>query len=179
MLGILSCKRCCQQIMMGPYKMKSLLIIYWQDGLEDIKQLFSNPIFTPCMNFNPYHKYERTSDDTSQKCVYGKFMSADHAWEIQVRSDPQFLFSFTQCTHVFLECLLWSCLLYFAACILFSTLDLCNPVFSCTPNPWSWPQSPLAPLNLMLNHCLTNVVTLHKFLPWEDFASLDGMECVT
>ena len=58
------------------------LILHWWDGLEVIKHLFSNSLFASCMDFNPYHKLEETSN--GQEPVYGKFMSANCAWEIQV-----------------------------------------------------------------------------------------------
>lgn len=77
-----------QEIKVRPYSTKSLMVLYWQDGLKVIKHLFSNPVFASCIDFNLYCKYEKTFDGC-QEHVYGEFMSADHAWEIQVHSASQ------------------------------------------------------------------------------------------
>jgi hypothetical protein len=69
-----------QQIKVGSYKTKAPLWLYWRDGLDVVKHLFANPVFTPCMDFRPYQEYE----DPDRQRAYGEFMSADHAWEIQV-----------------------------------------------------------------------------------------------
>ena len=71
-----------QEIKVGQYKTKEPLILYWQDGLEVVKHLISNPVFASHMDFNPYHEFEETSN--GQEPIYGEFMSAGHAWEIQV-----------------------------------------------------------------------------------------------
>ncbi|KAG1773359.1 hypothetical protein EV702DRAFT_1181125 [Suillus placidus] len=42
-----------QQIKVGSYKMKAPLWLYWRDGLDIVKHLFANPVFTPCMDFRP------------------------------------------------------------------------------------------------------------------------------
>ncbi|KAI5985158.1 hypothetical protein EDD15DRAFT_2140176, partial [Pisolithus albus] len=70
-----------QEIKVGPYKTKSPLILYWRDGLEVIKYLFSNPVFASCIDLSPYREYEDTPQ--GQQRVYSEFMSADHAWNIQ------------------------------------------------------------------------------------------------
>ncbi|KIJ59743.1 hypothetical protein HYDPIDRAFT_32958 [Hydnomerulius pinastri MD-312] len=67
----------CQEIKIGSYKTKSPLMLYWRDGLEVIKYLFSNPVFAQCIDLTPYREYE------GRERVYGEFMSADLAWEIQ------------------------------------------------------------------------------------------------
>ena len=77
-----------QEIKVGPYSTKSPLVLYWRDGLEVVKHLFSNPVFASCIDFDPYREYEKASDGHQER-VYGEFMSADHAWEIQVRSASQ------------------------------------------------------------------------------------------
>ena len=60
------------------YTTKSPIRLYWRDGLEIVTHLFSNPIFAPSMELNPYRAYE----DGAR--MYGEFMSGDLAWEIQV-----------------------------------------------------------------------------------------------
>ena len=72
----------CRQIMVDNYQTKSLIILYWRDGLEVVEHLFSNPVFANCMDIAPYHEFEVTS--RGHKRVYGEFMSGDHAWNIQV-----------------------------------------------------------------------------------------------
>jgi hypothetical protein len=57
-------------------------MLYWRDGLDVVKYLFSNPVFAPCMDFQPYREFE----GSDKQRVYGEFMSADFAWEIQVGS---------------------------------------------------------------------------------------------
>ncbi|KAG2352938.1 hypothetical protein BDR07DRAFT_1311860, partial [Suillus spraguei] len=69
-----------QQIKVGSYKMKAPLMLYWRDGLDIVKHFFANPVFTPCMDFQPYREFE----GLDRQRVYGELMSADHAWEIQV-----------------------------------------------------------------------------------------------
>ncbi|KAG1724322.1 uncharacterized protein EDB91DRAFT_1255279 [Suillus paluster] len=46
--------------------------------------LFANPVFAPCMDFQPYREFEGAD---SQR-AYGEFMSADLAWEIQDTLPP-------------------------------------------------------------------------------------------
>ncbi|KAG1840969.1 hypothetical protein C8R48DRAFT_781568 [Suillus tomentosus] len=75
-----------QQIKVGSYKTKLPLMLYWRDGLEVVKYLFSNPVFAPCMDFQSYKEY-KVIDGHSQQ-VYGEFMSADVAWEIQDKLPP-------------------------------------------------------------------------------------------
>ena len=59
-------------------------MLYWRDGLDVIKHLFSNPIFASCIDLSPYQEYEETPQ--GQQRVYGEFMSADCAWNVQVSS---------------------------------------------------------------------------------------------
>lgn len=73
----------CTEIKVGPYKTKEPLFLYWRDGLEVVKNLFSNPTFASCMDYAPYREFEQGEDGQQQR-VYGEFMSADRAWEIQV-----------------------------------------------------------------------------------------------
>ncbi|KAI6013017.1 hypothetical protein EDC04DRAFT_2579612 [Pisolithus marmoratus] len=70
-----------QEIKVGLYQTKDPLILYWCDGLEVVEHLFGNPVFAHCMDMHPYQEFEETVNGV--ECVYGEFMSADHAWEIQ------------------------------------------------------------------------------------------------
>ncbi|KAI9458068.1 hypothetical protein HD554DRAFT_1992288, partial [Boletus coccyginus] len=70
-----------QEIKVGRYRTKEPLMLYWRDGLEVVKHLFSNPLFVSCMDFDPYHEFEETPH--GREPVYGEFMSSNHTWEIQ------------------------------------------------------------------------------------------------
>ncbi|KAI6002200.1 hypothetical protein F5J12DRAFT_723281 [Pisolithus orientalis] len=72
---------CFQEIKVGSYQMKDPLVLYWHDGLEVVEHLFCNLVFTNCMDMSPYQEFEEMLNGTEH--VYGKFMSADWAWEIQ------------------------------------------------------------------------------------------------
>lgn len=56
------------------------MFIYWRDGLEVIKHLYSNPIFAHSVQMTPYKAY-----DNGQQ-IYGEFMSGTVAWQEQVGS---------------------------------------------------------------------------------------------
>jgi hypothetical protein len=62
------------------YSTKSPITLYWRDGLEVIKHLFSNPVFANCMEFDAYRLVER---ETNLQ-VFGEFMSAKYAWDYLV-----------------------------------------------------------------------------------------------
>ncbi|KAG1802822.1 uncharacterized protein HD556DRAFT_1489651 [Suillus plorans] len=47
-----------QQIRVGSYKTNAPLMLYWRDGLEVVKHLFANPVFAPCIDFQPYQEFE-------------------------------------------------------------------------------------------------------------------------
>jgi len=68
-----------QQIKIGSYETKEPLMLYWRDGLDVVKHLFSNPVFASCIDFQPFQEFEADGQR-----AYGEFMSADLAWEIQV-----------------------------------------------------------------------------------------------
>lgn len=57
-------------------------MLYWRDGLEVIKFIYSNPVFANCMDHRPYQL--RDPKQNNQR-VYGDFMSADFAWNYHVR----------------------------------------------------------------------------------------------
>ena len=71
-----------QEIKVNNYKTKTPIVLYWRDGLEVAKQLFSNLVFASCMDFKPYQEFEETS--AGKERIYSEFMSADHFWQIQV-----------------------------------------------------------------------------------------------
>ncbi|KAG1866444.1 hypothetical protein C8R48DRAFT_600483 [Suillus tomentosus] len=73
-----------QEIKVGSHKTNAPLMLYWRDGLDVVKHLIANLVFAPCMDFWPYQEFEGPD---SQR-VYGEFMSADHAWEIQDKLPP-------------------------------------------------------------------------------------------
>ncbi|KAI5994108.1 hypothetical protein F5J12DRAFT_686679, partial [Pisolithus orientalis] len=70
-----------QEIKVKNYPTQSLIMLYWHDGLEVVEHLFSNPVFTQCMDISPYKEFEVMAEGQEQ--VYGGFMSADDAWHIQ------------------------------------------------------------------------------------------------
>jgi hypothetical protein len=72
------------------YATKSPMRLYWHDGLEVVKHLFSNPIFAPSIETVPYRAYGMT--DEGEVREYGEFMSTDQAWKIQVLDLPSIRF---------------------------------------------------------------------------------------
>lgn len=57
------------------------MVLYYRDGLEVIKFIYSNPIFANCMDYVPYRL---TDPQEGGQRVYGEFMSGDFAWDYQV-----------------------------------------------------------------------------------------------
>lgn len=55
-------------------------MLYWQDSLEVIQHLYSNPIFARCMDLFLYCLVNKEDG----QCVYGEFISADFTWDYQV-----------------------------------------------------------------------------------------------
>ena len=70
-----------QTISIPGYDTKEPITLYWRDGLEVIKHLFSNPVFTHCMELDPYKLIDQ---ETGQR-VFGEFMSGEYAWDYIVR----------------------------------------------------------------------------------------------
>jgi hypothetical protein len=66
------------EIKFDGYETETPNILYWRDGLEVVRCLYSNPIFANSIEVTPYRLYE---DGTR---MYGEFMSADEAWRIHV-----------------------------------------------------------------------------------------------
>ena len=69
-----------QTLVISNYQTKDPITLYWRDGLEIVKSIFSNPVFTGCIELNPYKLVE---EETGER-VYSEFMSADFAWNYQV-----------------------------------------------------------------------------------------------
>lgn len=69
-----------QTITIPDFRTKDPITLYWRDGLEVVKYLFANPVFSTCMEVNPY----KLLDEETGLRVYGDFMSAEFAWEYQV-----------------------------------------------------------------------------------------------
>ncbi|KAG1827707.1 hypothetical protein EV424DRAFT_1471504 [Suillus variegatus] len=59
------------------YKTVHPIQLIWRDALEVIKQLFSDPVFTNNITFQPHVVH------VGNQCKYGDYMSADLAWKIQ------------------------------------------------------------------------------------------------
>jgi hypothetical protein len=55
------------------------MFLYWRDGLEVVRYLFSNPIFKNCIQLTPYHAFDHLN-----RRMWGEFMSGDVAWNEQV-----------------------------------------------------------------------------------------------
>lgn len=60
------------------YKTVHPIQLIWRDALEVIKQLFSDPVFTNNITFQPHVVH------VGNQRKYGDYMSADLAWKIQV-----------------------------------------------------------------------------------------------
>ncbi|KAF7985012.1 hypothetical protein HWV62_10006 [Athelia sp. TMB] len=60
------------------YETKEPMVLFWRDGLEVIKHIYSNPVFANCMDERPYRL---TDPEQNDQRVYGDFMSADFAWD--------------------------------------------------------------------------------------------------
>ncbi|EGN98517.1 hypothetical protein SERLA73DRAFT_153550 [Serpula lacrymans var. lacrymans S7.3] len=67
-----------QEIYAGNYKTAKPMILLYCDGLEVVKALFGNPIFTKHMMYNP-----RCEWNTQGLREYGEWMPGDYAWAIQ------------------------------------------------------------------------------------------------
>lgn len=69
-----------QHIIIPHYRTKDPITLYWRDGLEVVKNLFSNPVFAGCLEVTPYRLIE---EETGER-AYGEFMSGAFAWNYQV-----------------------------------------------------------------------------------------------
>ena len=57
------------------------IVLYYRDGLECFRYLFSHPIFQGCMDFAPRRVW--TSEDRTSR-LYSEIMTGDFAWRVQV-----------------------------------------------------------------------------------------------
>jgi len=55
------------------YKTRDPIQLYWCNALEVMREIFGNPIFSQCMEYNPY----TILDGDEQE--YGEWMSGDEA----------------------------------------------------------------------------------------------------
>ncbi|KAG1888129.1 hypothetical protein F4604DRAFT_1916048 [Suillus subluteus] len=67
----------CTEFCLKGYKTKQPIHLIWRDGLEVVKQLFSNPVYANHMCYDPHHIYN------GQECEIGEFWTSDDAWNIQ------------------------------------------------------------------------------------------------
>ncbi|KAG1768243.1 hypothetical protein EV702DRAFT_979542, partial [Suillus placidus] len=73
------------QVIRTSHTTKSPVILYWRDPLECISNLFNHPLFHNHMDFTS-HKIYTTAQKLSR--VYTEWMTADHAWEMQLVLPP-------------------------------------------------------------------------------------------
>ena len=62
------------------YQTMEPMVLYYCDGLDLVRYLFSNPAFANCMEYDAY----KLIDGSTNYHVYGKFMSAQFPWHYQV-----------------------------------------------------------------------------------------------
>lgn len=63
------------------FKTKTPIVLYWRNPLEVVKDLYRNPIFSSCLEHNPYCLY---SVSRPEDRIYNEFMSGQFAWDYQV-----------------------------------------------------------------------------------------------
>lgn len=64
------------------------MVLYWRDGLEVTKFIYSNPVFAHSMDYKPY---KLTDPQQGGQRVYGDFMSGDFAWKYYVCLHTHFI----------------------------------------------------------------------------------------
>jgi len=69
----------CTEIELTGYKSTHPIHLIWQDGLEVIKGIFSNPVFAKDMTYDPHV----ISTDKGRE--FGEFFSSMYAWALQVK----------------------------------------------------------------------------------------------
>jgi len=69
----------CMEIELTGYKLTHLIHLIWQDGLEVIKGIFSNPVFAKDMTYDPH------VISTDKGWEFGEFFSSTYAWALQVK----------------------------------------------------------------------------------------------
>ncbi len=73
-----------QTMALPGFQTKEPIVLYYREGIEAVERLYSNPIFTSCMDISLYHLYTHPNKLPHQR-VFGEFMSADFAWNYQLR----------------------------------------------------------------------------------------------
>lgn len=68
----------CTEIKFTGYKTTHPIYLVWRDGLEVVKALFSNPIFSKVMSYDPHAVFVNGERE------YGEFFSSKYAWVLQV-----------------------------------------------------------------------------------------------
>lgn len=66
---------------LASYKTNIPITLFWRNTLTVVQDLYRNPIFSSCLEKNPYKLY-MSADPSAQ--VYSEFMSGDFAWNYQV-----------------------------------------------------------------------------------------------
>ncbi|KAG1819088.1 uncharacterized protein BJ212DRAFT_1446220 [Suillus subaureus] len=69
----------CMKLKLKGYESEQPIHLIWRDGLEVTKQLFTNPVYTNHMCYDPHYIYQ------GQEHQFREFWTSDDAWEIQVR----------------------------------------------------------------------------------------------
>ena len=69
---------CCTTIHFEGYPTRDPIFLYWCDGLEVVRELFGNLIFSPHMEYNPYIIMD------GSEWEYGEWMSGNEAHRIKV-----------------------------------------------------------------------------------------------
>ncbi|KJA17834.1 hypothetical protein HYPSUDRAFT_145923, partial [Hypholoma sublateritium FD-334 SS-4] len=75
---------------LGGYRTKTPITLYWRNPLDVVKDLYRNPIFSSCLEHNPYRLF---SQSQPRDRAYCEFMSGDFAWEYQSRLMPGHTFA--------------------------------------------------------------------------------------
>ena len=68
-----------REITVPGHWMKDPMVLYWHDGLKVIKHLFANPMFSNCMELDPYKLMDLHAVNPIKSHVYGEFMSGEYA----------------------------------------------------------------------------------------------------
>lgn len=73
----------CRIIDTAPHQTKLPVRLFYRDTVECLEVLLSNPLFKNSIDFSPYRVFT-----TAERLVrvYREWMSADHAWQLQVTS---------------------------------------------------------------------------------------------
>ena len=71
-----------KKISITSYLTREPMFLFYHDSLDCVEYLLGNPLFSDCMDFCPVRFYQ----DVEQTIrIYTEWLSADAAWETQVR----------------------------------------------------------------------------------------------